>query len=122
MIIWTKDKKVSGKVDYYMGMIDLMPTLGNMFGFKSEYALGHDIFSIKNDNIIAFPNGNFLTSNLYYNNSKSEYITLKKSVTIDENYIEDCKEYTEKLLELSNDIIVYNLIELEGANIVRETS
>ena len=105
-----------------MGMIDLMPTLGNMFGFKSEYALGHDIFSIKNDNIIAFPNGNFLTSNLYYNNSKSEYITLKKSVTIDENYIEDCKEYTEKLLELSNDIIVYNLIELEGANIVRETS
>ena len=122
LIIWTKDKKVSGKVDYYMGMIDLMPTLGNMFGFKSEYALGHDIFSIKNDNIIAFPNGNFLTSNLYYNNSKSEYITLKKSVTIDENYIEDCKEYTEKLLELSNDIIVYNLIELEGANIVRETS
>ncbi len=122
LIIWTKDKKVSGKVDYYMGMIDLLPTLGNMFGFKNEFALGHDIFSVKNDNIVIFPNGNFLTENLYYNNSKSEYITLKKSITIDENYIEECKEYTEKMLQLSNDIIVYDLIKMEGANIKRETS
>ena len=51
--MWTKDKKVKGKVDYYMGMIDVLPTLGNMFGFKSDYALGHDIFDIKAENIIA---------------------------------------------------------------------
>ena len=34
--------------------------------------------------------------------------------TLDVNYIEDHKKYTEKILEISNDIIVYNLIEKEG--------
>jgi len=121
LIIWTKDKKHSGKVDYYMGMIDVLPTLGNMFGFSSPYALGNDIFTIKDDNIIVFPNGNFLTSNVYYNNSKSEYKVLKDSVIIDESYIEEQKKYAEQILEISNNIIVYNLIETEGANINRET-
>lgn len=117
LIIWTKDKKVRGKVDYYMGMIDLLPTLGNMFGFKSDYALGHDIFSIKNDNIIAFPNGSFLSDKMYYNNSKGEYKLLKEGIIVDENYIEDAKTYVEKLLQISNDIIIYNLIETEGDKI-----
>jgi len=48
LIIWSKDKKYKGEVNYYMGMIDVLPTLGNMFGFESKYALGHDIFDIKN--------------------------------------------------------------------------
>lgn len=121
LIIWTKDKKHSGKVDYYMGMIDVLPTLGNMFGFSSPYALGNDIFTVKDDNVIVFPNGNFLTSNVYYNNSKSEYKVLKDSVIIDESYIEEQKKYVEQVLEISNNIIVYNLIETEGANINRET-
>lgn len=113
LIIWTKDKKYSGKFDYYMGMIDVMPTLGNMFGFKSRYALGNDIFSIKNNNTIVFPNGNFLTEKMYYNSAKGEYMALKDFVA-DETYIEDKKAYAEKLLDISNDIIVYNLIETEG--------
>lgn len=116
LIIWTKDKKVSGNIDYYMGMIDVLPTLGNMFGFKSEFALGHDIFNIKNDNTIVFPNGNFLNENVYYNNSKGEYKTLK-DVVMDDSYIEELKAYADKILEISNNIIVYNLIEMEGANI-----
>ncbi len=120
LILWTKDKSISGEVDYYMGMIDVLPTLGNMFGFTSEYALGHDIFNIKNDNVIVFPNGNFLTEDIYYNDSKGEYKVLKDSVIIDESYIEELKEYSEQILEISNDIIVYNLIETEGANIEYE--
>ena len=125
LIIWTKDKKYKGKIDYYMGMIDVLPTLGNMFGFKNEYALGHDIFDIKHDNIVVFPNGNFLTESLYYNNSKSEYRILNDSlnmITLDDDYIEETKRYTEEILELSNSIIVYNLIETEGAKISHETS
>ena len=35
-----------------MGMYDLMPTLGNMFGFSSKYALGHDIFNHLDDNLV----------------------------------------------------------------------
>lgn len=121
LIIWTKDHKYKGEFDYYMGMIDVLPTLGNMFGFKSDYALGNDIFNIKNDNIVIFPNGNFLTNKVYYNNSKSEYKLLdEKSMVIDEEYIPEMKNYTEKMLELSNNIIVYNLIELEGDKIKNE--
>lgn len=117
LIIWTKDKKIKGTVDYYMGMIDVLPTIGNMFGFKSDFALGHDIFNIKDDNVIVFPNGNFLTKSVYYNNSKSEYKVLKESAIIDESYIQKNKEYAEQILELSNDIIVYDLIKLEGDKI-----
>lgn len=117
LILWTKNEKIGKKVDYYMGMIDVLPTLGNMFGFKSKYALGHDIFEIKNKNIIVFPNGNFLTEDLYYNNSKSEYQVLKESAVINESYIENAKNYTEKVLEISNNIIVYDLIEKEGENL-----
>ena len=60
LIIWTKDKKYKGEVDYYMGMMDVLPTLGNMFGFESRYALGNDIFDIKRKNVVIFPNGNLL--------------------------------------------------------------
>lgn len=119
LIIWTKDKKVSGKVDYYMGMIDLLPTLGNMFNFKSKYALGNDIFSVKNDNTVVFPNGNFLNENVYYNSSKGESKTLK-DVVMDDSYIEEQKRAADKILEISNDIIVYNLIETEGDKIKSE--
>ncbi len=125
LIIWSKDKKYKGEVNYYMGMIDVLPTLGNMFGFESKYALGHDIFDIKNKNVVVFPNGNFLTESLYYNNSRSEYRILNDSInliTLGDDYIEEMKKYTEEVLELSNSIIVYNLIELEGDKINSETT
>ena len=108
LIIWTKDKSISGNIDYYMGMIDVMPTIGNMLGIYNKYALGHDIFEIKEDNIVSFPNGNFLTEKVYYNNTKGEYKVFNDEV-IDQNYINECKDYTEKILEISNDVIVYDL-------------
>ena len=50
--MWTKNSKLrntlKGEVKYYMGMIDVAPTILNMLGYKNEYALGHDIFNIKN--------------------------------------------------------------------------
>ena len=36
-----------------------------------------------------------------------------KDVPIEENYIENCKTYTEKILDVSNDIIVYNYFRKE---------
>ena len=59
LIIWTKDGVVSGQYDYTMGMYDVMPTIGNMLGFYNKYALGHDIFETKENNIVVFPNGNW---------------------------------------------------------------
>lgn len=114
LIIWTKNEVLkdtfTGTVDYYMGMIDVQPTILNMFGFKNEYALGKDIFSSKEDNVIPFPNGNFLTNTMLYNNSTGEYKILNENTIIDENYITDRKEYVEKLLDVSNSMIVYDLL------------
>ena len=118
LIIWTKDKKIKKEVNYYMGMIDVLPTLANMLGLEVNYALGHDIFETKGNNIVPFPNGNFLTKKVYYNHSKEEYIPLTNE-PIDETYIEECKEYTENIIELSNDIIVYDLIKNDGDRVVK---
>ena len=110
LILWTKDKNLKGTVSYPMGMIDVLPTIGNMLGIKNEYALGNDIFEVKNNNIVVFPNGNFLTDKLYYYNSKDISRIFGKD-TIEANYIEERKKYAEDILSLSNDIIVYDLID-----------
>lgn len=107
-LIWTKDGKVNGEVNYTMGMYDVMPTIGNMLGFYNKYALGHDIFETKENNLVVFPNGNWITDKMYYNSQKGEYKLLKEEI-IDENYIEQNNEYTEKLLDISNKAIVFDL-------------
>ncbi|NLL44246.1 MAG: sulfatase-like hydrolase/transferase [Mollicutes bacterium] len=108
LIIWTKNQKVKGEVTKVMGMYDIMPTLGNMFGFKNKYALGYDIFSVK-DNIVVFPSGNWLTDKMYYNFQKEEgKLLVDEPVSID--YITKNNEYSEKILSISNAIIVYDLI------------
>ena len=107
LIIWTKDNLVSGEVDEIMGMIDVFPTLGNMFGFSSNYSLGNDIFST-NDNIVVFPNGNWVTNKVYYNNQNSEY---KLYEEVDKNYLKEKEEYAKKIVEISNNLIKYNLMK-----------
>ena len=109
-IIWSKsDPKIKGKVSYYMGMYDVLPTIGNMFGFKSKYALGHDIFNIKDNNIIVFPTSNWLTKDMYYNAQKEEGYAISGGI-ISDDYIAKNNKYAEDLLKVSNDILIYDLI------------
>lgn len=152
LVIWTKNKdvlkKIKGQNDNVMGMYDILPTLANMMNFDCKYALGHDIYDIKDDNIVIFPNGNFVTNKVYYNNSSSKYVPvnyysfirekikynssngkykinnkLNNNIVISEDYIVDLKEYTEKVLVVSNNIIVHDLIRKEGENIpIKEVS
>ena len=78
-IIWSKDGGYTPKeITKVMGMYDVQPTLGNMFGFSNKYALGHDIFSFDEDeeNIVIFPNGNFITDTIYYDSQKDTYFDL----------------------------------------------
>ncbi len=120
MIIWTKDKTNAGKViSNVMGMYDMMPTLGNMFGFYNEYALGHDIFDIKDDNIVVFPDGNWLTNKMYYNSQKQESYILNNSVVTQEYVIKNT-EYAENLLSVSNNILVFDLIKNSKEETVNE--
>lgn len=109
-MVWTKNKKVSGEVNKVMGMYDALPTLGNMMGFNSKYALGNDIFSI-DENIVTFPGGNWLTDKMYYNQSKEEAKMLNPDETLSVDYIEKNKQLAEEKLSISNSIIVYDLIK-----------
>ncbi len=110
-IIWTKEEKYVDSIDQVMGMYDILPTLGNMFGFKSYYQLGSDMFSV-DENVVIFPNGNWLTNRMYYNNQKQEYFLLGEDV-ISQEYIDKYQTHAEQVLEISNAIIMYDFINRE---------
>ncbi len=122
LVIWTKNSKLrsvlNGKVDYVMGMYDVMPTLGNMLGIKNEFALGHDIFNIKNDNLVVYPNGNFTTNLIYYNNSTGQSKIIKEGAELSSDYISNLVTKTEDILEVSNAIVVHDLIKEEGDKVL----
>lgn len=115
LIMWSAEKKYSKKISYSMGMYDVLPTLANMFGFKDKYGLGHDIFS-KNEKIVVFPNGNILTDKVYYSNLNDEYITLNDT-PIDSDYISRIKDYANQILDVSNGIVLHDLIKNEESKI-----
>jgi phosphoglycerol transferase MdoB-like AlkP superfamily enzyme len=108
-IIWAKGLK-HDEISEVMGMYDVLPTIGNMFGFSSPYALGHDIFETKGDNIVVFANGNWMTEKMYYNSQKEEYKMLVDE-PITQDYIDANKKIAAKELNVSNDIIIYDLIK-----------
>jgi phosphoglycerol transferase MdoB-like AlkP superfamily enzyme len=108
-IIWAKDVELAKEIDEVMGMYDVLPTLGNMFGFSSEYALGHDIFSV-DENVVVFANGNWLTNKIYYNSQKQEYLPLTTEV-ISEAYIDKYVKKAEDYISVSNDLIIYDYIK-----------
>jgi len=112
-IIWSKDNKDKAKeTKKIMGMYDVMPTLGNMFGFKSKYALGHDIFSV-DENVVFFPDGNWLTDKMYYNQSKEEGKLLNPDDTVSVDYIQKYNKLADEAVSISDSIIVYDLIKKE---------
>lgn len=109
-IIWTKNDQERKEIKEVMGMYDILPTLGNMLGIHSDYALGHDIFSI-DENFVVFPNGNFITNKMYYDSQSDEGILLDESIPISSDYIEKYATRAEKEVAVSNDIIVHDLIK-----------
>lgn len=111
-IIWSKDmenKGINREISNVMGMYDVMPTLGNMLGFNNKYSLGHDIFEIGENNIVVFPNGNWVNNKMYYNSQKAAYLSLSDQ-PITEEEIAKNSEYANKLLDVSNNIIVFDLL------------
>ena len=112
-IIWTKDmagSEYNEEITKVMGIIDVMPTLGNMLGIKNEFALGHDIFDI-NENVVVFPNGSFITDKVYYDNSSEEYRQLDINSSVSIEYLTDAGEYANRLVSVSNNIITHDLIK-----------
>lgn len=109
LIVWSKNKQLKKEVTEVMGMYDVLPTVGNMFGIKSPYSLGSDIFNVS-ENVVVFPNGNWMTNKLYYNSQKEEAIVLKEGEVITLDYIEKYSKHANDVVSVSDAIIVYDLI------------
>ena len=110
-IIWTKDQNYNLNVNTPMGMIDVLPTLGNMVGIHSDYQLGKDVMNIKgDDNTVTFIDGSFLTSKVYYNSPKGEIYSINNE-PITEEYIKERAKKSSDIIEVSNDIITYDFIK-----------
>jgi phosphoglycerol transferase MdoB-like AlkP superfamily enzyme len=110
-----------------MGMIDVMPTIGNMLNVTNEYAVGYDIFNIKEDNIVSFPNGDFITKDYIYDCSKDTIYDIKTKEIIDKDNlntekIETLKDYVNDRITISNNIIHYDLISIIEKNNLIETT
>lgn len=119
LIIWSKNKELQsifkGEVTYTMGMYNVAATILNMYGIYNKYNVGEDIFTVKDNNLVIYPNGNILTNKVYYNNSTNEYKELTDE-KIDKEYLDNIKGIAEKRLDVSNAIIVYNLLENKKMN------
>ena len=110
-IIWTKDKTYQEKISSPGGMIDALPTLANMFGVgNNDYQLGHDLFGGYDDNTVVFTDGSYLTEKIYYDGQSGEIYSIKGDA-VDEEYISNHSIYADEVMDVSNDIITYDLIK-----------
>ena len=111
LIVWSKDLDEPKVIDTPMGMIDVMPTLGNMLNVYNKYALGTDIMEIEGeDNLIVFTDGSYLTKEVYYSASNNEIYTLSGRV-ISDFYLKNNLDRANNLLNISDKIITYDLID-----------
>mgnify|MGYP004661700619 CR=1 FL=1 len=116
-IIYSKDiePKVINKA---ASMLDVFPTLANMFGFDVTYALGNDLFD-DYDNIVVFPNGNWLTDKMYYDTKRDSFKALVDNLVVKNDYIENNNIIAQNKINISNYIIMYDLIKKnEEANVI----
>ena len=108
-IIWTKDTNYNTEIDTPMGMIDVYPTLGNMFGLDGQYQIGNDIMNL-DDNTVVFTDGSFITKKIYYDSGQKEAYPISGEA-ISDDYITKRSEYADTIIEISNNIITYDLIK-----------
>jgi len=121
-IIWTKNNQEKKEITEVMGMYDILPTLGNMLGIHSNYALGHDIFNVE-ENFVVFPNSNWITTKMYYDSQSDEGILLDESATISSDYIKKISNRADREVLVSNDIIVHDLVKKlrESKEVLKES-
>jgi len=110
LIIWSDELEEAKTISIPMGMIDVLPTLGNMLNIYNKYSLGTDIMSLTdNENLVVFKDGSYLTSKIYYSANNNEAYTLSNGV-ITEDYISMNVDKANQILDISDKIITYDLL------------
>ncbi len=127
-MIWSKDVIEPKEIDSIMGEYDVGPTLQNMLGIKNEYALGYDIFSVKN-HIVPFVNGDWTDGIIYYSYRDDDYIIMDERYSTEDiekmndeyDYIKIQSERADSIINMSNMINKYDLIAFHKAKLLKET-
>ncbi|HLR21712.1 MAG TPA: LTA synthase family protein [Tissierellaceae bacterium] len=108
-IIWSKDQKINDTIDTPTGMIDIVPTLGNMIGVSHPYQLGRDVTAI-DDNTVIFPDGDWINDEYYYSASNSQYYNFDNEIVEETSELSSITDMADKQIEISNSIIQSDLI------------
>lgn len=111
-IIWTKDNKYVKEVTTTTGMIDAYPIIENLFRLDTNtYKLGNDVLGNElTDNTVVFTDGSYLTNKIYYNGQNGNFYPYSGEV-IDELYITNNATHANNIIDISNEIINYDLIK-----------
>ncbi|NLJ78808.1 MAG: sulfatase-like hydrolase/transferase [Tissierellia bacterium] len=110
-IIWSKDQAIRKNIDTPMGMLDVLPTLGNMLGVFNPYQMGVDMMSVDTNRVI-FANGDWINEDFYYLVALSELYDIDTNEIVEDVDVSIINESVEKRIELSNNIIENDLIKL----------
>ncbi len=111
LIIWTKDQIVNETKNIPMGMVDVMPTLENMFGVYNPFHLGNDIMNLEQNRVV-FPDGDWIDEDYFYFSNSSDLYDLESESLSEEEYEEEQDESISDMIDLSNNIIQSDLIRL----------
>lgn len=109
-IIWSKDAELNKTISTPMGMVDALPTLGNMLGVYNQYQLGVDMMST-DFNTVIFPDGSWLNNDSYYSATDSKLFSLNGDMIAEDTEVIYDREFVDNTIELSNNIIQSNLIK-----------
>ena len=63
-----------------------------------------------NENVVVFKDGSYITNKIYYSARNNEAYAISNGI-MSENYISKNIEYTNKILDISDKIITYDLIK-----------
>ena len=109
-IIWSKDGALDMEIDTSMGMVDALPTIGNMLGIFNEYQLGNDIMNT-NENLVIFPDGSWIDDKNYFSASLTSYYDYSNNIVPEDYSLLNKTKMAEEKLALSNEIISGDLIK-----------
>ena len=94
---------------------DILPTLANLFDldYDPRYYMGKDLFS-KEETIVLFPNGDWVTDSAIYFASQSKYEALDPMV--DDEYIKRTNKIVSDKFTASNNTLVKNYFKYRFNN------
>jgi lipoteichoic acid synthase len=117
LIMHIPGENIKGTYNTLGGQIDTLPTILNIMGIKDNYALGNDLFNIK-DNLVIFRNSNFTDGNIFYIGKDSTAYNLKSEKQVNYDDYKGKLDKSKYLLKISDDVITNNL--LNKLNLIKD--